>query len=293
MQILIAEDTLLMRTMLEEWITSMGHTVLLAKDGEEAVELAAREPFDIAVIDWEMPKLNGMEVVKRLRAVARTAYCHIILITAHDEASRLIAALEGGADDFIRKPINPAELMARLRAGARIVEMRQEILRLANTDPLTGALNRRAFFQRAEEIQARARRTGMPFSVLVSDIDHFKRINDTHGHAAGDEALRRFAATCRSSFRPFDVLGRMGGEEFAMLLPDMALRDARSAAERLRTAVAGVEVDTGEASFGMTVSLGAAQVGADAFSIEPALAAADAALYRAKAGGRNRVELAE
>lgn len=290
MRVLIADDTMFMRTLLMSWVESMGYVALAAADGAEAVTIAERDGFDIAIIDWEMPKLSGMEVIGALRANPRTAYAHIILITGGDEQDRLVQALEGGADDFVRKPIYPPALMARLRAGARIVTMRQEILKLATVDPLTGAANRRHFFERASEHLAMNRRRLTPLSVLAADIDHFKAINDGRGHAGGDAALQRFAETCRAELRPMDLLGRLGGEEFAVLLPDTSASGALAVAERLRAAVAALASDAGGP---MTVSIGVAEVPAGAETIDPALAAADGALYRAKARGRNRVERAE
>lgn len=290
MRVLIADDTMFMRTLLMSWVESMGYVALVAADGAEAMTIAQREGFDIAIIDWEMPKLSGMEVIGALRANPRTAYAHIILITGGGEQDRLVQALEGGADDFVRKPIYPPALTARLRAGARLVTMRQEILKLATTDPLTGVANRRHFFERAGEHLATNRRRMAPLSVLAADIDHFKAINDGRGHAGGDAALKRFAETCLAELRPMDLLGRLGGEEFAVLLPDTSVSGAVAVAERLRAAVATLAPDDGGP---MTVSIGVAGVATGAETIDPALAAADGALYRAKARGRNRVERAE
>lgn len=289
MRVLIADDTKLMRSMLSEWVTSLGFEVLLASDGDQAIRAAQQNDFDIAIIDWEMPKLTGMEVVKRFRAWPRTAYVHIILITACENDDRLIQALEGGADDYISKPIAQASLMAHLRAGARIVEMRKEILKLAGTDMLTGTVNRRAFMERSSQQLAGARRTASPVSVLVADLDFFKRINDTYGHAGGDVALKTFASTCADMLRPLDMLGRIGGEEFAILLPGTQLPEAVAVGERLRAAVERKAIPFGDVKIRLTVSIGAAKAETEAETIEPALAAADAALYRAKENGRNRV----
>ena len=297
MRVLIADDTVLMRAMLSEQVASYGHEVILAKDGQEALDRAWAEPFDIAIIDWEMPKLCGLEVCWHLRADPRTAYKYLILMTAHDDAFYEFKALDAGADDFIHKPINAAHLKARLKAGGRINEMHRQLLEQAHTDPLTGAANRRAFLERAREEIARSRRYGHPLSVLMADIDHFKRINDTHGHAAGDEALKRFAQLMRDDLRPSDLVGRYGGEEFVVLLPETEVADAPVVAERLRAKVEAAELVHEGTRFRMTVSIGVAAV--DLYnssvggSIEPALNEADAALYRAKESGRNRVVIAD
>ena len=312
MRVLIADDTILMRAMLSEQVASYGHEVILAKDGQEALDRAWSEPFDIAIIDWEMPRLSGLEVCWHLRADPRTAYAYLILMTAHDDAFYEFKALDAGADDFIHKPVNSAHLKARLKAGGRITEMHRQLLDQARTDPLTGLANRRSFLERAREEIARSQRHGRPLSVLMADIDHFKRINDTHGHAAGDEALKRFAQALRDDLRPSDLIGRLGGEEFAILLPETSIADAPAVAERLRARVAALTIALDGLEFHMSVSVGVAPVdtavnkaGPDArpgggsrsdsgsrLSIEPALKEADAALYRAKEAGRNRVAVA-
>lgn len=290
MRVLIADDTIVMRTMLSSWINDMGFTPVLTADGEEALETAFRDGFDIAVIDWEMPKLTGMEVIRRLKDHPKTAYGHLILVTGRSDQTSLIQALDGGADDFIRKPLVPAELVARLRAGSRIVELRNKIIRMAETDPLTGAANRRAFLKRAEEEQVDARRRQRSVSVLLLDIDHFKSVNDTRGHAGGDEALKRLVECCAPVLRPGDLLGRFGGEEFAVLLPETNPYAAVAIAERLRGTIASTAVEHDGASFHITASIGVSAVGPD--GLDAALSRADEALYAAKRAGRNRVELA-
>ncbi|SMH62450.1 GGDEF domain-containing protein [Azospirillum agricola] len=294
MRVLIADDTIVARTMLASWIKEMGYEPILAGDGAEALEIAFRDGFDIAVIDWEMPRLTGMEVIRQLKEHPRTAYGHLILVTGRSDQNSLIQALDGGADDFIRKPLAPAELVARVRAGARIVELRNRIVRLAETDPLTGAANRRSFLERAGAAAADAGRRQRSLSVMLLDIDHFKRVNDTRGHAGGDAALKRLVECCGATLRPGDLLGRFGGEEFAVLLPETNPYVAVGIADRLRAAVEAMVIPHDGEDFRITVSIGVAAVGADGpdNGLDMALRRADDALYRAKDGGRNRVEMA-
>lgn len=293
MKVLIAEDTKFVRSLLSEWITELGHEVFLAEDGEKAERAAETQEFQIAIVDWAMPKKNGFELIETLRKSPRSQYMHIIVVTGVQEPEMLIKALESGADDFMRKPINRAVFLARFRAAARIVAMREDIIRLAATDALTGVANRRSFFSRSAELLANARRRHSPVSVMLADIDFFKKINDVHGHAAGDRALQSFAGVCRAQLRPLDLIGRLGGEEFAVLLPDTTLSGARKIADRLRTAVeaASTTAENGD-EFSMTVSIGLAEAAPGVDVVDAALAAADRALYRAKGTGRNRVEQA-
>ena len=290
MRVLIADDTVLMRAMLSEQVASYGHEVILARDGQEALERAKAEPFDIAIIDWEMPRMSGLEVCWHLKADARTAYSYLILMTAHDEPFYEFKALDAGADDFIHKPVNSAHLKARLKAGGRITEMHRLLVAQARTDPLTGAANRRAFLERAGEEMRQAHRSGLPLSLLIADIDHFKRINDSRGHAAGDEALKRFVLALGDALRPGDLIGRYGGEEFVVLLPHTTLEEATAVAERLRQSIAAQEMGPDGDPFRMTASFGVTAVEpGDSGGIDAALRTADSALYRAKAEGRNRV----
>ena len=290
MRVLIADDSMVMRMMLSHCVEEMGFNPIIAQDGAEALELAFRDGFDIAILDWEMPKLTGMEVIRQLKEHPRTSYGHLILVTGRDDQSSLIQALNGGADDFIRKPLVPAELVARLRAGARIVEMRNRIIRLAETDPLTGAINRRCFLERARIALNDAERHQRSLSILLLDIDHFKSVNDTWGHAGGDVALQRFVSVCETSLRPNDLLCRFGGEEFAVLLPETNPYVAVTIADRVRTAIETTNINHDGITFRVTASIGISGIGTD--GLDAALSRADAALYAAKRAGRNRVELA-
>ena len=175
------------------------------------------------------------------------------------------------------------------RSGREAKEKRERLERLATTDPLTGANNRRSFFEQGEKELHRARRHKRPLSLMMVDIDHFKRVNDTHGHAIGDAVLKRLVSKCNDTLRTQDILGRFGGEEFAAVLPEVGLASATKAAERLRRALEDLEVETSEGTLKFTVSIGVSECRYDDESLETALARADNALYSAKESGRNRV----
>lgn len=292
MKVLIADDSRSLRTMLGRWLVELGYVPILASNGEEALEQAWREGIQIGIVDWEMPLLDGLEVCWRLRADERTRHIHLILITARTNSDALIQALDAGADDFIYKPFDKASMWARLRAATRILTMRRDLLRLAQLDPLTGAFNRRAFTDRANQERQAAVAQNLPISLLAADIDHFKKVNDTYGHASGDEALRRFVSVCQGTMMHNEVLGRIGGEEFAVLLPGSDFAQAEAAGERIRSALEAVDIRNEQHLFRITVSVGVAQFRSGHETLEETLTRADEALYRAKREGRNRVCLA-
>ena len=209
-------------------------------------------------------------------------------MSSSDEHRNLIDALDNGADDFISKPPITEELYARLRAANRIVSMQRELIRLAATDFLTGVLNRRAFFEKAQELCARAEIGGV-LSTIMFDIDYFKRINDSYGHSAGDEALRGIA---REVSKEGATVGRLGGEEFAILLEGVPLSRAVEIAESLRLRLQELEVSIGEKKISLTCSFGVSQWQADD-TIDVLLGRADVALYKAKTDGRNRIVVGE
>jgi len=298
-KILIADDDAISRGLLEDALVRLGHEVVAVKDGNMATELllAANAPR-LAILDWIMPGADGLEVCRAVRDKAG-AYTYLILLTAKDSHEDKIAGLESGADDFLTKPLDAVELRARLRAGARVLDVEgrliaaQEALRIeATRDHLTGLANRRMIMDHITRELNRARHEGRSVAVALVDLDHFKAVNDTHGHAAGDAVLFETASRMRAAVRAYDFLGRYGGEEFLLVLPGADATTGQSIAERLRARVAEQPVRAGlTAPLSVSVSVGVAWTSSPEIDARALVAAADAALYRAKANGRDRVEV--
>ena len=299
MKVLIADDDHASRSLLEALLAKWGYDVASFADGLSAWEvIQGQDPPRLAILDWRMPGMSGPEICRKLRRQGREEHVYIMLLTARDTMEDIVAGLEAGADDYLAKPFDPHELRARLRAGRRMMELqadliaaRQALQHQADHDPLTGLWNRAAIFGIATREIARATRDGAPLAVAMADIDHFKRVNDTLGHLAGDAALRETARRLASSVRPYDSVARYGGEEFLCILPQCDGHNAVGVAERIRQAVQAEPVALPEGSITLTASLGVA-AGCEITRPEALIGAADAALYRAKRAGRNRVEQA-
>jgi len=290
LRILVVDDSRMARTALCQQLATMGYDAAWAPGGAEALARVQEEAFDVVLVDFKVADMDGVEVCWHLRAAQGAKHLYLMLMIPGSITNQFFEVVENGADEFLRKPLDWAWLRARLLAASRVVDMQRELERLATTDSLTGALNRGRFMARAAEEVMRARRYGRELSAMMLDIDFFKRINDTHGHAAGDEAIRMNVRTTRHLIRQCDVLGRLGGEEFAVLLPETALPGAVLLAERLRRSLAVTAVKAPDGpSFTFTVSIGVSTLHKGEDHIDPMLARADEALYRAKRGGRNRV----
>jgi two-component system cell cycle response regulator len=296
MNILIAEDQIPLGRALKEWLRPWGYEATVVHDGLAA--LAALQAPDgpvLALLDWLMPGLDGIEVCRRVRADASLTYPYLVLVTGQGSREQMLDALEAGADDFLIKPVEAAELRARLATGRRIVTLQEQLLATqrqlreqATRDALTGLWNRAAILDLLERELARGQREGRPVGVILADVDHFKGINDTFGHLAGDRVLRQVAGRLGEALRPYDTVGRYGGEEFLVVLPGCDAAAATGLAERLRRCVAAEPVGWEGGPVAVTLSLG---VAAWDGSVDTAglLQAADEALYRAKGAGRNRV----
>jgi diguanylate cyclase (GGDEF)-like protein len=301
MKILIADDQPAQAGLLEELVRPWGYEAVTALDGAEALEaLQGPDAPRLALLDWLMPGLDGIEVCRRVRQGATEPYPYLVLMTGLGGRDQMIEGLEAGADDFLAKPIDATELRARLGAGRRIVHLQDRLLESqrrfreqAMRDGLTGLLNRAAVLAALERELARGQREGRPVGVLLADVDHFKGVNDTLGHQAGDEVLRQVAARLASALRPYDAVGRYGGEEFLIVLPGCDGPALADLAERVRQRVAAAPVTWEGEAVAVTLSVGAAaRAAADDADPAALLRAADEALYRAKRAGRNRVSLA-
>jgi len=298
-RILIADDDVTSRLVLAGVLRKYGHEVLATTDGAEAWEVMQRPDAPrLAVLDWMMPGLAGVEVCRRVRALASDQPPYLIILTSRGEKADIVAGLEAGADDYLAKPFDPGELRARVEVGRRMVELqarlaeaRDALAHEAMHDPLTGALNRRAFAEVLSRALAGERRHPRGLAVGICDIDQFKKINDAHGHGAGDEVLCGLVSRMGANLRGHDVLGRHGGDEFVVLTEHAADADALIPHERVRAAVADSPIPTSAGPVSVTLSFGV-KIWRAGESEAQLLAAADAALYRAKDGGRNRVWLA-
>jgi diguanylate cyclase (GGDEF)-like protein len=299
-RILMIEDSRVSLEVYAQRLERRGYSVTTAISAEEArVELESGLP-DLVLLDVFMPKVSGFDFVRELRADPKTTRLPIILISALADTKHIVEGLELGANDYVTKPIVMPILTARmealLRSGelVRRLEVQTELLsKLAAFDDLTGVYNRRSMFHHLEAELSRCRRYQRSLGILMVDIDHFKRVNDEHGHLVGDQALRWVANTLQSELRSMDFLCRYGGEEFCAILPETNRAGVARAGERLRSAIERSLFESEGVQISMSVSIGAASWSAEESSEFPdLLARADAALLEAKRAGRNQVRVA-
>jgi two-component system chemotaxis response regulator CheY len=297
-RVLVVDDDPVIRRIVQASLASAGHTVEQAGDGQSALDLLKQDPIRLVITDWQMPGMDGPALIQRIRASTPDAYTYIILLTAKRERDDIATGLETGADDYLTKPFNPRELRARVGIGERILnleavlkESRDQLELLATHDALTGLLNRRAIQAHAEAEWLRAARERESLSLVLLDIDHFKSVNDRHGHPVGDQALRLVAEVLAQRVRPYDQTGRWGGEEFLLVLPRSDLAVARLVAERVRARVAATPLPLADGSqLDLRVSLGVTSTSTGTpTGVEALLRQADEALYEAKRAGRDRI----
>jgi two-component system cell cycle response regulator len=291
--IILVEDDEHVSHMLTRQLTRAGYAVRASGTIAQARELVRDEEWDIAVLDRGLPDGDGLELCSELRRSSPHGY--IVMLTGENSAEAKLEGFKQGADDYVTKPFQVDELIARIRAGVRIVHLQKALLEsnrrleeLSLTDGLTSLRNRRAFDERLDDAFEQARRYERPLSLILIDVDHFKPINDAFGHDTGDAVLKGVAELIADSTRQADFVARIGGEEFAVLLPETPLFEAMQVAEKIRAGIAATPV----ATLDTTVSLGVANaLHSNARNTSELFHAADQALYRAKANGRNRTEM--
>src|SRR6266851_3489570 len=298
-KILVADDSRLYRKLVEETLAQEQYTVCVAKDGREASDLLAGHRPALVITDWDMPDITGIELCGRIRS-DQNSYTYIILLTSNTHKDQIIRGLAAGADDYLTKPFHSGELLARVAVGRRIVELHREIQaknrlleELALTDSLSGLPNRRAIEDWAVRQLSGAARYGFSFLVVLADLDHFKTVNDTHGHDAGDTVLKKFSEILKNNSRRSDICGRVGGEEFLFVLTHTTQENAMVVIERIRADLEATRFDFDGGSLAVTASFGLAGFeGTQAPDFNRLVSQADAALYTAKRTGRNRIEIA-
>jgi len=302
MKILIADDDTMSLRMLRRTLEREQYEVETATDGGQALALL-QEPDGprLVLLDWMMPVMDGPEVCREVRRRRVGQHVHILMLTSKSSKQDIVDGLNAGADDYLTKPFDPAELKARLRTGLRILELedrlveaREEMRFKATHDPLTGLFNRGAILEHMKRELARTEREGGTTTVLLGDVDHFKRINDTYGHPAGDDVLREMATILTRACRSYDYVGRYGGEEFLVVLSNCDVAVAQARAEAIRSQVEAARIQTSGGELRATISLGVfTTTQSPGLDADEALREVDLALYRAKGDGRNCIRMAE
>jgi diguanylate cyclase (GGDEF)-like protein len=301
--ILIIDDSAVVR---QQILTTLRKAALFethheAADGIEGFKAALNQSFDVIVCDLEMPGMDGFKFLAMRNSREELRDVPVIMLTGREDLETKIRGLDQGASDYVTKPFDPAELVARVRVQLKIKTLQdalkksnQLLLQLSNTDPLTGLHNRRYLMDTLAREVERSCRTDIPLSLVMIDIDHFKRVNDTYGHQVGDAVLVAVAALLQGQLRPYDTAARFGGEEFVQVLPSTELAAAGAVAERLRKLTANLSfAKEGAADLELTISAGVALVSPGSIvNADDLIRQADTALYRAKQDGRNRVVLA-
>ena len=296
--VLLVEDSAAIRALVRRMLVAGGHTVVEASGGAAALAACRERQPDVMLLDVEMPEMSGWDVLAAMKADPELRDVPVVFLTGLSDTTDIVEGLRLGAHDYLRKPCQPTELLARVQAAARVKRLQDELRRrneeldrVSRTDSLTGLHNRRHVEEYLARLVSLARRNVEPIAVLVIDIDWFKTVNDTHGHDAGDAVLREVAGRLQDSVRLEDMIGRWGGEEFLVVLPNTTDQGAAELAERLRQVVADTPCRLADGdAVQVTISVGcAASLIDDAGRL---VRSADAAMYEAKQTGRNRVVVA-
>ncbi|HXN16962.1 MAG TPA: diguanylate cyclase [Candidatus Binatus sp.] len=303
LKVLVADDSVVYRKLVEQAFTDANYSLLVARSGQEAIDLLGLHIPAIVITDWMMPDLTGIELCQHIRARSQTPYTYVIILTSVSEKENVVKGLAAGADDYLTKPFHPEELLARVEVGRRLVELHRQVEaknrlleELALTDSLTGLPNRRAIDEWAPRQLSGASRHGFPFWVVMADLDNFKSVNDSSGHDAGDKVLKRFADILKTNSRRSNICGRIGGEEFLFILTHADKENVVSVVERVRKQFEEQDFFFGNRVVKVTASFGISGFQGEQGVLPPdfssLLSQADLALYTAKHRGRNRVEFA-
>jgi two-component system, cell cycle response regulator len=288
-KVLIVDDDPAMLRLLSAWLEQAGCRVQQVNNGKQALAAIEADCPDFIITDWVMPEINGAELCRRVRASNLPHYVYILFLTVKATSEELIDGLDAGADEYLPKPVYPEELLARMHAGLRVLTLERRLNQMVRTDPLTGLITQRTFYEILEKEWHRARRYHLPISCVMIDLDFFKRINDNHGHAVGDVALKLAAESLLQNCRRSDTLCRYGGEEFCVLLPETNERSAALWAERARQNLAQLSVPLGKNFIRLTASFGVAERYEDTQTPEALVDLADQALLCAKRSSRDCV----
>jgi diguanylate cyclase (GGDEF)-like protein len=299
--ILAADDSPVYRRLIQQSLAQGPYNVVLAKNGREAASLFAQHHPPVVVTDWTMPDMTGLDLCRLIRTEYPDVYSHFILLTSHNNKERVIEGLAAGANDYLTKPFHTGELLARIDVGRRIVELHREIQeknrlleQMSLTDSLTGLPNRRALEMWAKRQLSAAARHKFPLWIIMADLDHFKRVNDTYGHDAGDRVLKGFAEILKTETRRSDICGRLGGEEFLIMLAHIEQDNVAVALERIRMRLELKKFTLAGCVISVTASFGVSKFsGSESLDFDVLAMSADSALYRAKKNGRNRIEVAD
>lgn len=312
-KILIVDDEPSSLHIVNRYLSAAGHQVLLATNGKEALNVLHHEDVKLVITDWVMPEMDGLEFCRAVRSLESTGFVYIIILAAHSDKDLIVQAFETGADDYLSKPFHRGELLARVKAGIRIIDLEtnlekknRQILKanaemsvlnnklrdMATTDELTGLANRREAWAQFSSLWSLAERHNTALSCLMIDIDEFKNVNDFYGHKAGDIALQETSRLIKQVTRGGDVVCRIGGEEFLILCPHSNAKMAAILAERLRKAVESNVIRSKISELRFTVSIGVAERTPVMANPDHLLTIADKALYAAKNAGRNKVCIA-
>lgn len=308
LRILVVDDDAESRELLASRVARAGHACTTAADGAEAWAKQRTQPADVILCDWKMPRMTGIELCRLVRSTPAPEYTYFVFMTAFNDKAHFLEGMRAGADDYLTKPVDREELEARLLSATRVIAMQRALVlrnvalrneseasfKAARVDSLTKSANRLRLREDLDALQSRASRYGHHYCAALVDLDLFKGYNDTYGHLAGDEALRRVAGAMDAALRKGDTLYRYGGEEFLIILPEQAITEAGRVLERVRRDVEALAIPHTLSSTGvLTISVGIAELGFAGGSCDDWLRRADAALYNAKGLGRNRVAIDE